>query len=176
MNPSVTTTEIPLNSEISRHLYGAHFHDCYQLPVEINARSALELYLDVVSRTPAWVNYLMVLRNTAVMWMGLKNLGHLGAVSHVKPADAYRVGDRVSIFSVLYLTDSEVILGDSDKHLNVQVSVLKLTHDGHSSMVVSTVVHIHNLLGRIYMLVVAPIHKLIVPAMLGRAHGISNRT
>lgn len=34
--------------------------------------------------------------------------------------------------------------------------------------VLATVVHIHKLLGRVYMLLVAPVHKRIVPAMLGR--------
>ncbi|HEY8706862.1 MAG TPA: DUF2867 domain-containing protein [Burkholderiaceae bacterium] len=45
----------------------------------------------------------------------------------------------------------------------------KLQRGEHRSAAVSTVVHIHNLLGRVYMLFVAPVHRLIVPAVLGRA-------
>ncbi|MYN06281.1 DUF2867 domain-containing protein [Pseudoduganella aquatica] len=78
------------------------------------------------------------------------------------------MGDRVGIFSILYLSDDEVILGDADKHLKVCVSVRKLS-EARSAVAVSTVVHIHNLLGRVYMLFVAPVHKLIVPAVLVRA-------
>ena len=169
MKQTVTAIEVPGNSEISRHLPDAHFHDCYELAIESATPSALEIYLAIVSRTPAWFNSLMAVRNRAVSLVGLKNLGHLGAINPSKPASAYRVGDRVGIFSVLLLTDKEVIFGDSDKHLNVKVSVCKLSDGDRKSVAVSTVVHIHNALGRLYMLVVAPVHKRIVPAMLSRA-------
>lgn len=171
---NATATEVPIHSEISRRLGGAHFHDCYAVPLQHDGRSSLDLYLDVVSQTPTWVNRLMALRNKAVGFVGLKYLGHLGAVNQSKPSSAYRVGDRVGIFSLLYLTEGEVILGESDKHLNVQVSVCKLAHGQHGSLAVSTVVHIHNMLGRIYMVFVAPVHKLIVPAMLSRARTQQN--
>lgn len=160
------SARVPRGSEIGRRLDGAHFHDCYAVPLHDDGRSALEFYLAVVARTPAWVNRLMALRNQAVGLFGLKNLGHLGAVDKRKPSSAYRVGDRVGIFTILYLTDEEVILGDSDAHLDVQVSVHKSTDERGGSLAVSTVVHIHNTLGRIYMLFVAPVHKRIVPAML----------
>lgn len=69
----------------------------------------------------------------------------------------------------LSISDDEIILGDSDKHLDVKVSVCKIAQDGRQSVAVTTVVHIHNLLGRIYMLFVAHVHRLIVPASLVRA-------
>lgn len=128
--------------------------------------SALELYLRVVRQTPGWVNRLMALRNWMVGLVGLKNLGHLASVDAARAASSYRVGDRVGIFSLLYLTPGEVLLGDSDKHLDVVLSVCK-TPQGAIS--VSTVVHVHNWLGRLYMLPVTPLHKIIVRSMLKRA-------
>jgi hypothetical protein len=167
MNTVIASAEVPRESEIHRRLGGAYFYDCYVAPMQSEGASALELYLGVVAQTPPWVNFLMAVRNRVVALFGLKNLGHLGAVNQAKPAGAYQVGDRVGIFSVLYLTQEEVILGDADKHLNVQVSVRKAGHAG-GGIAVSTVVHIHNMLGRIYMLPVTPIHKVIVRAMLRR--------
>jgi uncharacterized protein (UPF0248 family) len=63
-----------------------------------------------------------------------------------------------------------VLLGDRDKHLDVVLSVYKhpLDQKGIQSVSVTTVVHIHNLLGRIYMLPVMPLHRLIAPAVLTR--------
>lgn len=168
MNTVIASAEMPIESEISRRMTGAYFQDCYIVPMQSEGRSALELYLSVVSRTPRWVNFLMAVRNRVVALFGLKDLGHLGAVSQAKAAATYRVGDRVGIFSVLYLTPGEVILGDADKHLDVQVSVCKVNHAG-GGIAVSTVVHVHNMLGRIYMLPVTPVHKVIVRTMLGRA-------
>ncbi|HEY0587344.1 MAG TPA: DUF2867 domain-containing protein, partial [Pseudoduganella sp.] len=82
-----------------------------------------------------------------------------------KPASEYRVGDRAGIFSLLYLSEDEVLLGDSDKHLDVVLSVCKLPQGVVS---VSTIVHVHNWLGRLYMLPVTPLHKIIVKTMLKR--------
>jgi Protein of unknown function (DUF2867) len=60
-----------------------------------------------------------------------------------------------------------LLLGIDDKHLDVRVSVFK---DGRSapSYVVSTVVHVHNLLGHLYMVPVGRIHPLVVRAMMRR--------
>jgi hypothetical protein len=162
---TILATAIPQHSEIARHLGGADFQDCYQVAIAPTSLSALELYLQVVAATPRWVNAMMTLRNRIVQFVGLKNLGALGDTDHAKPAGAYRLGDRVGIFSIIYLSEHEVILGDADKHLNVEVSVCKLP----DKVAVSTVVHTHNALGRIYMLFVAPAHRRIVPATLRNA-------
>jgi hypothetical protein len=162
---TIAITAIPQHTEIARHLRGADFHDCYQTDIAPTSESALALYLKVVAATPRWVNAMMTLRNRIVQLVGLKNLGALGDTDSAKPASAYRVGDRVGIFSIVYLSEQEVILGDSDKHLNVEVSVCKLP----DKVAVSTVVHTRNALGRIYMLFVAPAHRRIVPATLRNA-------
>ena len=169
MKHRVVEIDVPAASAIARQLHDAEFFDCYEVPIAGADVSALAFYLNVVSGSPQWVNRLMALRNHIVGFVGLKNLGRLHDVSLVKTAADYRVGDRVGIFSLLSVTDDEVILGDSDKHLDVKVSVCKLQRGEHRSAAVSTVVHIHNLLGRVYMLFVAPVHRLIVPAVLGRA-------
>jgi hypothetical protein len=162
---NITPTAIPQQSQIASRLHGADFHDCYETEIALTSSSALELYLKVVAATPRWVNAMMTLRNRIVQLAGLKNLGALGDTDAAKPASAYRLGDRVGIFSIVYLSEQEVILGDSDKHLNVEVSVCKLP----GKVAVSTVVHTHNALGRIYMLFVAPAHRRIVPATLRNA-------
>jgi hypothetical protein len=63
-------------------------------------------------------------------------------------------------------------LGEDDKHLDFRMSVLR--SPGFSptlggQLTVSTVVHCHNRLGRAYILVIAPFHRLVVKASLRRA-------
>lgn len=113
----------------------------------------------------------MALRNRVVQLFGLKNLGALGAFDPSKPESAYLPGDRVGIFTLIANSDNEVLLGDSDKHLDVILSVFKSStaSNGTQLLAITTVVHVHNLLGRIYMLPVTPLHKLIAPAVLSRA-------
>ena len=115
------------------------------------------------------------MRNKLVRLVGLKDLGQLHdgypPSSGRSPGEAssYRVGDRVGIFRIRHLSDTEVVMGQDDKHLDVQVSLHKYAPAGQAPMVVvSSVVHIHNALGHAYMAVVKPFHRRIVRAMLGR--------
>ncbi|CAN5813281.1 DUF2867 domain-containing protein [soil metagenome] len=186
MHTAIKAITIPRNSKIAGQLDGAYFADCYPLALNQDAPSALEIYLNLVAATPMWVNTLMALRNRAVALVGLKNLGHLGTLSKAKPASAYRVGDRVGIFSLLYVSENEIVLGETDKHLDVKLSLYKLPPDAsrqtsaetwadtsavhckNGFAAITTVVHIHNTLGRLYMFFVGPVHKIIVPAMLSK--------
>jgi len=175
MKPNISKIEVPSISKISDQLSSVYFFDSYKTPITNSERSALEIYLGLVSQTPTWVNCLMTIRNKLVTTIDLKNLGHLDDTDPVKTGNDYRVGDRVGIFSILSLSDREVILEDNDKHLNAKVSVCKLGEDVKIAVAISTVVDIKNTFGRIYMLFVTPIHKLISPAMLRLADMRNNK-
>lgn len=159
---------VPPGSDIGRYLADSDYHDTYAIPIRETSRSALEFYLDMVTLTPRWVEGLMRIRNRAVTWFGLKNLGPLDGLPPGARGKAWAVGDRVGIFSIMSLSDDEVVLGDCDKHLDVRVSVLKSTSARRPAVAVTTVVHVHNRLGRVYMWLVRPFHRRIVPAMLAR--------
>lgn len=160
----------PAGSAIQARLAGSYFHDCHAIEVEDTGRSALGHFLVAAARTPGWVETLMILRNRLVRLVGLKDLGGLSGIDPTKSASGYAAGDRVGIFTLIENTDAEALLGDDDKHLDVMLSVFKQPSDreGFVRIHVTTVVHIHNLLGRIYMLPVAPMHKLIAPAVTAR--------
>ena len=81
MKPTISTISVPVGTEISRHLVGADFKDCYALAIASDAPFALAIFLSMVAKTPAWVNHLMAIRNRAVALVGLKDLGHLGAIN-----------------------------------------------------------------------------------------------
>ena len=89
---------------------------------------------------------------------------------HHSPVSPHRPGDRVGIFTVMAANDDEVLLGDSDKHLDVVLSLCKQSTSATrgTTLAVTTVVHVHNLLGRRYMIPVAPLHRRIAPAVLAR--------
>ena len=160
--------DLPVGSRIAQALLGCDFADCYQMHDLWPEMSAFETYLTLVARTPGWMNTLMAMRNQAVRLVGLKHLGNLSTEINRKPANAFTVGDRVGIFGLQHLQPDEVILFDNDKHLHVQLSLVKHLVDEKPMVSLSTVVHIHNRLGRIYMAVVGPAHSLIVPRMLAQ--------
>ena len=164
--------DVPSGSRIAQALAHNDFADCYQFDDLWPELDALQTYLAVVARTPGWMNLLMALRNQAVRLVGLKHLGNLSTAIGRKPPSAYQVGDRVGIFSLKYLHSDEVILFDDDKHLLVQLSLVKHQVNGRPMVSLSTVVHNHNRLGRFYMAIVGPVHSFIVPRMLAQAaHG-----
>lgn len=178
MKPRAIPSEAPHGSAINARLPGAYFHDSYVISVPDTTGTALSYFLTALANTPPWVNVLMTLRNKMTRFVGLKDLGGLGELSPSKPASLYASGDRVGIFTLISNSPNEVLLGDHDKHLDVVLSVYKhpLAQGGIQSVSVTTVVHIHNLLGRIYMLPVTPLHKLIAPAVLTRIIGEKNVT
>ena len=160
-------TSPPRNSRIERLIPGAYFHDAWAVQAGDPSLSALGQFLKAIEATPSWVNHCMALRNRVVEKLGLKNLGGLGAFDPTKPATAYRPGDRVGIFTLFEQSFDEVLLGDKDKHLDVTLSVHRYAcASGDVQVTVTTVVHVHNLLGRLYMIPVQPMHKLIAPAVL----------
>lgn len=162
-----TAAAIPDDSEVRSTLDTAYFHDSFEAAYEAQGKSALDIYLEAVACTPAWMDFLMVLRNRIVSLFGLKNLGRFTDIGEPRDPSGYKPGDRVGIFSIAFLSDREVVLRDTDKHLDAQISVFKYP-DADRKIAVSTVVHVNNLLGRVYLFFVVPVHKIIVPSVLKR--------
>lgn len=168
MTFSVNKVSIPPKSEIAKTLNNAHYFDCYRFYSTKKSRNALQIWLEQASKTPAWVNFLMETRNRIVSLFGLKNLGRIDSLDNTKLSDQYQVNDKIGIFTLLYISENEIIMGDSDKHLNVQISVYRDCDEPHL-ISMSTVVHVHNFWGKVYMLFVKPMHQIIVPSSIVRA-------
>ncbi|HXW73054.1 MAG TPA: DUF2867 domain-containing protein [Methylocella sp.] len=164
----VAETAVPVESLLQPSLASADFYDAYAAPLQEAGLTPTEIFLRVSRATPRWIAQLMALRNRLVRLVGLKDVGAMGGATGKLAAD-YRVGDRLGIFSIFETTDKELVLGIDDHHLDVRVSVLKAPAESARSYVVSTVVHIHNRLGRLYMAPVGFIHPFIVRAMMARA-------
>lgn len=167
MSTTPTAVSPPEGSHIASRLEGADFYDAWAIDAADPSPSALGQFLKALRATPRWVNACMALRNRAVQWVGLKDLGELSTIDPAKPEADYRPGDRVGIFTLFENTPDEVLLGDRDKHLDVVLSVHCERRPGRPVRVtVTTVVHTKNRLGRLYMLPVRPMHKLIAPSTL----------
>jgi hypothetical protein len=62
-----------------------------------------------------------------------------------------------------------MVMGGDDRHLDFRVAVLvRMDAQGGRELVVVTVVHSHNRLGRTYLAVIAPFHRTILRANLER--------
>lgn len=102
----------------------------------------------------------MVLRDAIVARFGIKTAKQMEG----KP------GKRIGIFRIYAVSNDEIIVGEDDSHLDFRLSVLRHRDAGrHGSVTVSSVVHCHNRVGRAYILLIRPFHKLIVQRSLARA-------
>ncbi|WP_157314706.1 DUF2867 domain-containing protein [Chitinibacter sp. GC72] len=159
---------LPQDSAISATYHNADFADSHWVAVDPLPESALAAFVQMVQQTPAWVNAMMSLRNRIVKLLGLKDLGTLGDLEQQKPLAEYRVGERLGIFTIVSIAQNELVLSDVDKHLRVQLAVQRIATSERRAIAITTVVHQHNWLGRVYMLFVGPMHKLIAPATLAK--------
>ncbi|MEC8485007.1 MAG: DUF2867 domain-containing protein [Pseudomonadota bacterium] len=97
---------------------------------------------------------------------GLKDLGKLSGISPNKSSKDYVAGDRVGIFTLIEQSENEVLLGDEDEHLKVVLSLYQTPlGDNQTQVTMTTVVHVKNMLGHLYMLPVKPAHHVIAKSM-----------
>jgi hypothetical protein len=144
---------------------GAYLADAYAigLPPGVTG-DALQFARCVLERQAPWVDRLMWLRDRLVAGFGIKTAESLR--SKVEPG-----APRIGLFRIYETHPEEVVLGEDDSHLDFRVSVFlpPAAADGTREVVTVTVVHCHNLVGRSYIRLIDPFHRLVVRSGLERA-------
>ncbi len=163
----VTAVAVPAGSAVTGIYPSLNLADAFAVPLPLSASTDPEVLARFIfAHQPAWISRLMRVRDAVVAGFGLKTATHLATLAQGAPAS------RLGIFKVYSKNDREIIVGEDDRHLNFRLSILcaddPLTQGGRR-LTLSTVVHCHNLLGRIYILVIGPMHRLVVKASLRRA-------
>ncbi|MCF8532061.1 MAG: DUF2867 domain-containing protein [Reyranella sp.] len=151
---------LPTGSRIADLFAGADLADAYAIDLPSGSSRDIEtLTRFMLGEEAPWLRLLMGVRDAVVAGFGLKTSRRLrqGSVT-----DGVA---RIYIFRVYEITWNEAILGEDDKHLDFRVSVQRRPGD----IVVTTVVHCHNLLGRAYLALITPFHRLVVKSILRRA-------
>jgi hypothetical protein len=144
------------NIDTGALLAGAQFCDAYSVAVDgsaLDARGAAERML---GHRPRWIGALMALRNTLVAPFGLKT-----PVPGGSPAT-----DRIGIFPVLSQSPSRLVAGFDDSHLDFRVVVDVAPSDHGQRVTATTLVLTHNRLGRVYLAIILPFHRLVVRSLL----------
>lgn len=139
-------------------LAGAQFADAFRVDVGAMTVNAREACTRMVLHGPRWIDALLRLRNILVRPFGLKTSGEAA------PAPRGMIG----LFPVLSETPERLVAGFDDSHLDFRI-VVDVSGDTASRHVTSTtLVRTHNLLGRTYLALIMPFHKLVVRSMMGR--------
>jgi Protein of unknown function (DUF2867) len=137
-------------------LAGAQFVDAYRVETNGRALDARQATERMIGQAPRWVDWLLALRNILVAPFGLKTSG----------ADQTEPKEMIGMFPVLSETPDRVVAGFNDRHLDFRVVVDVATSDSAQNVTATTLVLTHNLLGRTYLAIILPFHRLIVRTML----------
>ena len=160
--------DYPANGLLRRYYANGDFLDGQSVPLPHPTPDAATLTIATFFNMPGWVVALLALRDRLVTPFGLKT----GTELDLRPPTREEIVSATypGIFAVHAATDDEVILGCDDKHLDFRISVLRSRQD--DLVALSTWVRPHNLLGRTYLTLVYPFHRLIVARCLANATGL----
>jgi hypothetical protein len=134
----------------------AQFIDAHCVDIGDTDISAREACIRMVLHPPRWVDALIRLRNLLVTPFGLKTSGE-GA-----PAP----GGLIGLFPVVSETRERLVAGFNDYHLDFRLVVDVATAAEGRQIISTTLVRTHNFLGRAYLALIMPFHKLVVRGMM----------
>ncbi len=142
-------------------LPNANFVDAFETVLP-SRESADLLTTRIMTKSPKWINHLLDLRNLVMAPFGLVT----------KEVDLPHGQSRLGMFPVISSNQNRTILGFDDRHLDFRIVIDALPKgENDTRLRLATAVRTHNIFGRIYLAIVLPFHRLIVPAMLRRAKG-----
>ena len=165
--PDIERVRLPSASRLAA-LYGrANFADAFSVDLPANdPHDAESLAQHIFAQQPEWIAALLRARDMLVQPFGLKRAVDLRSMD----------GDRLNIFRVYERHADEIILGEDDAHLNFRVSVLvcPATQGRPRRLILTTLVFYNRLLGRAYIALIAPFHRMVVRATLRSARTVEN--
>jgi hypothetical protein len=163
----VTRVSLPPESSIAKAYALTNLADAYSIELPSGASTNPELLARFIFAHQApWIGSLLAVRDAIVGRFGLKTAKQLTSLR------AQSETARVSIFKIYATSPTEIVLGEDDKHLDFRLSVLcpsQPSPAGKRQLTLSTVVHCHNRLGRLYIFIIAPFHRLVVQSSLRSA-------
>ncbi|MFN8714922.1 MAG: DUF2867 domain-containing protein [Bacteroidota bacterium] len=169
MSILVLKTQLPAASLLHTAFPKIHYADAFSAPLKddqlqlkpIDAAKAFFL------AAPAWVSWMMQLRNWIVKLFGIKTSAPTGTREQILENFNGEPGQTIGLFRVFSKSEHEIVMGENDKHLDFRISVwLEPQGSGKQVLTLSTIVVLHNWLGRLYFWPVKFFHRLIVPVML----------
>jgi hypothetical protein len=153
-----TVREVAPNVDAGTVLSGAQFIDAFRVELGATSLSAREACTRMVLHGPRWIDALTRLRNILVKPFGLKTSGE----------GAYAPGGLIGLFPVLSETPDQLIAGFDDSHLDFRLVVDVAGEATLRHVTSTTLVRTNNLLGRTYLTLITPFHKLVVRGMMER--------
>jgi len=166
---SVTECDIPSASVLDRRLIeAAYFRDSYRAPLSRTRASVVDIFFGIFAHHPLWMKILLIVRNRIASFCGL-DAPTASEIINIEIKSSYGVGDKIGVWPIFSLTETELLVGRDNKHLDFRLSVLRVADGETASVVVSTLCTVHNAFGKLYLFLVIPFHKWGVQRLISNA-------
>jgi hypothetical protein len=144
--------------------HGSDLLDAFAIDLPPGASNDIEVLARHAFERPAgWVQALTWVRDRIMATVGVKSSRAIGMAAAAR-------GPVIGYFPLLSKTETEVVVGEDDRHLDFRCAIqMRPNATDRRELVAVSVVHCHNRLGRLYLAVIAPFHRVIVRANLERA-------
>lgn len=149
--------EITPDVDVGTVLSGAQFIDAFRVELGTRQLNAREACTRMMLHGPRWIDALTRLRNVLVKPFGLKTSGEGAPAPH----------GMIGLFPVLSETPERLIAGFDDYHLDFRVVIDVAGDVVDRRVTLTTLVRTNNLLGRAYLTLIVPFHKLVARSMMG---------
>lgn len=162
----VSVCDLPRSSTLDRsYVENAYFRDSYSATLTDQNATMPEIFFAIFGHQPRWLKALLLTRNRIAAWCGLE-VPSADEISNPIMKDRYTVGDKIGPWPIFYLSESELIAGRDNSHLDFRLSLLRVKRDDSAHVVVSTVCKVHNIYGKIYLFFIVPFHKWGVQSLI----------
>ncbi|ORY25568.1 hypothetical protein BCR39DRAFT_544068 [Naematelia encephala] len=159
----VTYCQPPTDCGIAKLFENANLLDSYVADIsEARTQRMRDLAVGALGHPPLSLQFLLKLRDILVTPFGIRTTSSLGKAGAKE--------DRVEFFPVIKESSDEIILGVDDRHLDFRLSVYRKVTPDRTAIYMTTVVHCHNWLGRLYLFAITPFHWMVARSALARLH------
>jgi len=165
----IAECDIPSSSVLDRRVIEtAYFRDSYHAPLSCRDASVTDIFLAIFAYHPWWMKVILMVRNKIASFFGLDASTASEMMSPVFRS-SYAVGEKIGVWPIFFLSDTELVAGRDNKHLDFRLSVLKVSDGETAGVVISTICTVHNTFGKVYLFFIVPFHKWGVKRLISSA-------
>lgn len=175
-----TKQAIPIESQLFKSVSKSYIVDCFSIESNKLDLPIEEIYARLMSKTPKWFDVLMKIRDATVSLLGLKStqdmaggdslFAQTGQIFDLK--NTTKPSKIMDFFEVIGLSENEITLNIKDRHLDMQISLLRHKIDVKNNkcqISFNDVIITHNFWGKAYLFFIMPVHNIIIKKTLNEA-------
>jgi hypothetical protein len=158
---TIQALKSPFDDHLNSKAIYPFFRDALQTPLSQEQLTPSQVQYAIFNYLPSWVNWLMIVRNKLVRFLGFE----VGQTSMAPTSDELAIGDKAGFLTIIEKSDNEIISQADDKHMTFYLSVKKQ----NNTVIISSLVNQKTCIGRIYVNAILPFHYFIARIVIHNA-------